>query len=114
MEYTLLFGLLLGLLVWGLVAKNPIIKILARLLTASIALLSFAATVFLFNVGQKAHWTSDGPGMLLVMVGVLLCGIFTFVFGGLFFNSFSQPIPTMNPDHLLHPSAGRDEGPSPR
>jgi len=80
----------LVLLVWMLVSKYSIVRTLARIFTGLITLASAAAAIALFIVGQKAHWTSDGPGMLLVMVGILFCGIFAFVFGGLFFSSFNR------------------------
>ena len=78
------------LLVWMLVSKYSIIRTLARIFTGLLTLVSAAAGVALFIVGQKAHWTSDGPGLLLIMAGILFCGIFAFVFGGLFFNSFHR------------------------
>ena len=80
----------LVLLIWALVSKHSIVRTLARIFTGFLALASSAATVALFMVGQKAHWTSDGPGMLVVMVGILFCGIFALVFGGLFFQSFNR------------------------
>jgi hypothetical protein len=80
----------LTLLIWALVSKYAIVKTLARMFTGLLALASAAATVFLFWVGQQAHWTSDGPGMLLIMIGIALCGILACVFGGLFFSSLGQ------------------------
>jgi hypothetical protein len=80
----------LVLLIWALVSKYSIIRTLARIFTGLLTLASAVAAVALFIVGQKAHWTSDGPGMLLIMVGILLCGIFALVFGGLFFRSLNQ------------------------
>jgi hypothetical protein len=73
-----------------LVSKYSIIRTLARIFTGLLTLVSAATVAALFIVGQKAHWTSDGPGMLLIMAGILFSGIFTFVFGGLFFNSFNR------------------------
>jgi hypothetical protein len=80
----------LVLLIWMLVSKYSIIRTLARIFTGLLTLVSAAAVAALFIVGQKAHWTSDGPGILLIMAGILFCGIFAFVFGGLFFNSFHR------------------------
>lgn len=88
--FELVFGGALVLLIWGLMAKHPIIKVLARVVTGGLTLGSAAAAIFLFQVGQQAHWTSDGPGMLLIMAGILFCGIFACVFGGLFFSSFNR------------------------
>jgi hypothetical protein len=80
----------LVLLIWMLVSKYSIIRTFARIFTGLLTLVSVAAAVALFIVGQKAHWTSDGPGMLLIMAGIVFCGIFTCVFGGLFFSTFNQ------------------------
>lgn len=110
----LLFAGALALILWALSSKHSIFRTLARIFTGVVALASATAMVLLFMVVRKAHWTSDGPGMLLVMVGILFCGIFAFIFGGLFFSSFNQPMPRVNPDPLLRPSAGQHEGPSPR
>jgi hypothetical protein len=85
----LLFAGVLVLLIWGLWAKQPILRTVARFLTGVLTLASAAATVFFFHVGQKAHWTSDGPGMLLIMIGVALCGFLAFLFGALFLQSLT-------------------------
>lgn len=80
---VLIAGAGLGLLIWALVSANGAIRIIARLVTGSLTLLSVAGVIVLFGVGQKAHWTSDGPGMLVIMIGVVACGFFTFLFGSL-------------------------------
>jgi hypothetical protein len=85
----LVIGLALGLLIWALVSTHSIIRTLARILTGLLTLASAAAAAFLFKVGQQAQWTSDGPGMLLIMVGTVFCGVFALVFGGLFVRSLS-------------------------
>jgi hypothetical protein len=50
-----------------------------RFLTGGFALLvaitGSAATVLLFWLGQKNHWTSDGPGMLFVMIALAVCAV---------------------------------------
>lgn len=79
----LITGAVLGLLVWALVSGNGVIRIIARIVTGGLTLLSLAGVIFLFGVGQKAHWTSDGPGMLVIMIGVVACGFFTLLFGHL-------------------------------
>lgn len=86
----LLFAGVLVLIIWALWSKHLALRTLARIFTGFVALASATGMVFLFLVGQKAHWTSDGPGMVLVMAGILLCGIFVFLFGGLFIYSFNQ------------------------
>jgi hypothetical protein len=80
---VLIIGAVLGLLIWGLMSGNGVIRILTRILTGGLTLLSLAGMIFLFGVGQKAHWTSDGPGMLFIMIGVVACGFFAFLFGNL-------------------------------
>ncbi len=86
----LLFAGALGLLLWAIASKHALLRTLARVLTGLVALASGIAMGLLFLVGQKAHWTSDGPGMLLVMGGMLFCAIFVVIFGGLFLKSFSS------------------------
>ncbi|HXV68727.1 MAG TPA: hypothetical protein VD738_07360 [Nitrospira sp.] len=49
--------------------------------------------------------------MLLVMAGMLVCEIFTVVFGGWFFTFLIQSVATMTSDSRLHTSAGRHEEP---
>ncbi len=81
---------LLVLIIWALWSKQPVVKVLARVFTGLVALASATGMVFLFWVGQRAHWTSDGPGMLAVMIGIVFCGLFAILFGGLFFSSFNR------------------------
>jgi hypothetical protein len=107
--FELVFAGVLALLIWALLSKRAVFRILARIFTAAVALASAAATIFLFKVGQGAHWTSDGPGMLLVMVGIFICGIFTLVFGGLFFSSLSQATTGESRPSQVPASASRDE-----
>jgi hypothetical protein len=40
-----------------------------------VTLAATAATTGLFWLGQKNNWTSDGPGMLFVMIAIVVCGI---------------------------------------
>ncbi len=67
--------------VWALAAQSPIIRYLARGLAALVALAAFAASVGLVILGMKAHWTSDGPAMLFVMLGIPLFGLVALFFG---------------------------------
>ena len=89
--YVALFGTLLGLLMWGLVSRHPLFRLLARLIAAALSVASLSGTVFLFSIGQKAHWTSDGPGMLFIMLGVGICALCTFLFGSILFHSAPPP-----------------------
>ena len=99
----LIIGAVLGLLIWGLVCGNGVIRVITRIITGSLTLLSLAGMIFLFSVGQKAHWTSDGPGMLLIMIGVAASGFFAFLFGSLtFLPSSPQPSqPSVNFSELI-------------
>lgn len=66
---------------WALAAQSAIIRYLARSLAALVALAAAAASVGLFMLGMKAHWTSDGPAMLFVMLGIPLFGLVALFFG---------------------------------
>lgn len=88
--FELLLACVLVLFIWTLASKHSILRTVARIFTGLLALASAGATAFLFKVGQQAHWTSDGPGMLLIMAGILFCGLLAVVFGGLFFTSLRQ------------------------
>ncbi len=62
-------------------------RVLGTLLTGLMALAATAATIGLFVAGQKAHWTSDGPGMLFIMIGI---GVSAMVALGLWFATLAQ------------------------
>lgn len=85
-----LFAGVLVLIIWALWANHPVIKTLARVFTGLLTLTFASASVLLFHVGQKAHWTSDGPGMLAIMIGFVFFGFLAFLFGGLFFQSLTR------------------------
>ncbi|MEK7870348.1 MAG: hypothetical protein AAB271_08430 [Nitrospirota bacterium] len=109
---VLIIGVILGLLIWGLVSQNGVIRIIARIITGGLTLLSLAGMIFLFSVGQKAHWTSDGPGMLLIMIGVVACGFFAFLFGNLTWLS-SPPQdspPSLSLGELMRPPSHKENG----
>ncbi len=93
---TIILVLVFVAFLWALTAQSAIIRYLARGLAALVALAAGAAAVGLFMVGMKAHWTSDGPGMLLVMLGIPLFGLVA-----LFFGTFALT-PRVTPD-LSHP-----------
>ena len=109
---VLIIGAVLGLLIWGLVSGNGVIRVMTRIITGSLTLLSLAGMIFLFGVGQKAHWTSDGPGMLLIMIGVVACGFFAFLFWNLTLLS-SPPQdspPSLSLGELMRPSSHKEKG----
>lgn len=111
---VLISGIALFLLMWAVSSKNDTVRIIARIFTGLLTVASLAGMVLLFGVGQKAHWTSDGPGMLFIMIGFLFCGIFTLIFGSLTFKtSASEPGPPINLSDLLTPPPfrGKDHPP---
>ena len=74
------------LLAFGFGSIANALRFLAGGASLLVAVASTAATVGLFWLGQKAHWTSDGPGMLFVMIALVVCAIvavvgWIFVFG---------------------------------
>jgi hypothetical protein len=68
--------------------------------------------ILLLWVGQKAHWTSDGPGMLLIMIGVVACGFIAFLFGNLtLLTSPPQDSqPSMSLSELIRPPSHEENG----
>lgn len=82
---TIVLAVLLVLFIWAIVSGNTIVRYFAKGLAVVIALAAAAAGFGLIAVGQKAHWTSDGPGMLLIMIGIPICGIIAWFFAILAF-----------------------------
>jgi hypothetical protein len=77
----IVWAILLVAFMWALASGSRIVRYLARGLAVVIALVAAAAAFGLMAVGHKAHWTSDGPGMLLIMLGIPICGIVAWFFG---------------------------------
>ncbi len=75
------WSVLLIAFIWALTSRSTVVRYIARGLAVTIALAAAAAAIGLIAVGQRAHWTSDGPGMLLIMLGIPLCGIIAWFFG---------------------------------
>ena len=71
----IVWSVLLIAFMWALTSGSTVVRYLARGLAGVIAMAAAAAAFGLMAVGHKAHWTSDGPGMLLVMIGIPICGI---------------------------------------
>jgi len=109
---VLIIGAVLGLLIWGLGSGNGAIRVMTRIITGGLTLLSLAGMIFLFGVGQKAHWTSDGPGMLLVMIGVVACGFFAFLFGNLTLlpSPPQDSPPSVSLSELMRPPSHKEKG----
>ncbi|MCB0364564.1 MAG: hypothetical protein H6624_06110 [Bdellovibrionaceae bacterium] len=59
--------------------KWPFLKFVSLVFFSTCCIAGIGLSLFLFSVGMKAKWTSDGPGMLLIMI--MIPG---FGFGGLF------------------------------
>ena len=113
--YTLIVGAVIGLLAWVTMSQNGVVRIIGKIITGGLTLLSLAGMILFFWVGQKAHWTSDGPGMLFIMIGVVACGFFAFLFGHLtLLTSSPQDTPSplgfselMRPPSYTHKEKGR-------
>lgn len=63
-----------GLGVWCAASTNPIVKLVGAFVFGLLSLAFTALTVLVIWVGVKNNWTSDGPGMLLVMIAVPVFG----------------------------------------
>lgn len=88
---SIIWFLALGIFIWALTSRKPIVRYLARGIAVVIALAAAAAMIGLIAIGQKAHWTSDGPGMLLIMLGIPICGIVAWFFGMMAFTTTANP-----------------------
>jgi hypothetical protein len=84
------WSVLLIAFIWALTSRSTIVRYIARGLAVIIALAAAAAAIWLIAVGQKAHWTSDGPGMLLIMLGIPICGIIAWFFGLMAFTTTAR------------------------
>ncbi|MDR4463115.1 MAG: hypothetical protein MRJ66_02500 [Nitrospira sp.] len=98
----IVWAVLLVAFMWALASGSRIVRYLVRGLAVVIALVAAAAAFGLIVVGQKAHWTSDGPGMLLIMVGIPVCGIVAWFFGMLACTATSS----LEEGHLESPAHG--------
>lgn len=55
-------------------SRRPALRLIGGLLFALVSVATTAVTGLLVWVGMRSGWSSDGPGMLLVMIGVLIFG----------------------------------------
>lgn len=94
-------SVLLIAFLWALTSRRITLRYLARGFSLMIALAAAAATIGLIAIGQKSHWTSDGPGMLLIMLGIPICGIVAWIFGMLAFMTTAGS-EEANPDNPVH------------
>ena len=65
------------------------VRLVGKIITLVLALAASAVTLFLIGVGVDNKWSSDGAGMLAVMIGVLLFGLAAFALWGLLIASLS-------------------------
>ncbi len=63
------------LLAFGIGSTGGAIRFLSGGGALLVAIAATAATILLFWVGHRANWTSDGPGMLFVMIAIVVCAI---------------------------------------
>jgi hypothetical protein len=70
------------LLVVGFGSTGGVLRFVTGGSAVLIAVAATAAAIYLFWIGQKANWTSDGPGMLFVMIAIVVCAMVA-VFGWL-------------------------------
>ena len=61
--------------------SGKIMKVIGGVFFTLLFITCLAATIGLVYVGTKAHWSSDGPGMLLVMIGIGVFGAGTLTSG---------------------------------
>ena len=59
------------------------VRLVGKFITLVLALAASAVTLFLIGVGVDNKWTSDGPGMLGVMIGIAIFGIIALALWGL-------------------------------
>ena len=92
------WSVLLIAFIWALTSRSTIVRYLARGLAVTMALAAAAAAIGLIVVGQEVHWTSDGPGMLLIMLGIPICGIVAWFFGLMAFTT-TATVEETNPEN---------------
>ena len=56
----------------------------------ALALGCAAGFLYLFDAGRRAGWTSDGPGMLIVVLVMLGLAALSLVFGAMFIHALSR------------------------
>jgi hypothetical protein len=65
----------IALVAFGIGSTGGAIRFLSGGFALVVAIAASAATIGLFWLGHRAHWTSDGPGMLFVMIALVVCAI---------------------------------------
>jgi len=94
-QLSLLILIVFVVLLWGVTSGRGVFRVLASLVSGTIGLAGFAGAAGLIWIGQKAHWTSDGPGMLLIMIAIPVSGAVGLVFSSVALKAMlSEPTPT--------------------
>ena len=65
------------------------LRLIGLLITGVMSLCAVAFTGLCLYVGNSAHWTGDGPGMLFVMMGVFVGAVACLVCGGMFLSTLA-------------------------
>ena len=68
------FFAVIGIGVVCSISKNPLVRLAGGLVFGCLSLACSALTVYLIQVGVRNHWSSDGPGMLLIMIAIPVFG----------------------------------------
>lgn len=71
-------------------SRNPALRLLGRLALGALTLACVAGVLFALKVGASAGWSSDGPGILMVMLAVPFFGGGALLFGWMLLSSFGE------------------------
>lgn len=80
-----------GLILLGSVRDAPWVRRIAIAVTVALALGTSVAALALIALGHRMHWTSDGPGILGVMLALLVCGAFALLGWGGVWRQVTRP-----------------------
>lgn len=70
--------------------KGTFAYVVGQLSIAALGLGSLALAAYLFQLGDKARWQSDGPGILGLILVMLACAAAALVFGAMLVGSFTR------------------------
>ena len=77
-------------IIYMLSSRGFAVRLFGRIVTLVLAVAASALTIFLIGVGNHNNWSSDGPGILMVMIGVFIFGLAAFALWGLLVASLSD------------------------
>ena len=72
-----------------LFSKRKGIRVFGGVLVGLLSLACSWVAVFLFQVGAKNNWTSDGPAMLFIIIGIGASGLLAFFGWALVLSTFA-------------------------